>query len=135
MTSFNKVFLIDDDAVFNLIHFKMINKFSFAKEVCVYQNAKDAWEEFKNCMHAGKLHLPEFIFLDINMPVMDGWEFLDELSKLDDAWFDHCKVVMLSSSIDAADIEKSRGYKMVVNYIAKPLTLQKLEAMSSGFYL
>ena len=134
MISFDKVFLIDDDSVFNLIHFKMINKFAFAKDVLVYQNAKEALEEFNKCRIEGKLHLPDFIFLDINMPVMDGWEFLDELSKFDDGLFEHCKVVMLSSSIDVADIEKSKEYKMVVHYIAKPLTLPKLEAISSGLY-
>ncbi len=132
---FEKVFLIDDDPVFNLIHLKMINKFEFANQILIFQNAKDAVEEFKKCDGQGKEHLPQFIFLDINMPVMDGWEFLDELTKFDEAIFEHCKVVMLSSSIDHADIEKSKEYKMVVNYIAKPLTHNKLEAISSGFFL
>jgi CheY-like chemotaxis protein len=70
--------------------------------------------------------------LDINMPVMDGWEFLDEFNLLPKDALKECSVIMHTSSIDPRDIERAKTYSVVIDYITKPLTIQ---AMSKIFKL
>lgn len=74
-------------------------------------------------------NFPDLIFLDINMPEMNGWKFLDELLSIPEMHFNRCKVIMLSSSIDIVDIQKSISYNMISNFISKPLTPDKLKSL------
>ena len=72
----------------------------------------------------------DVIFLDINMPGMNGWEFLDEFNNLTHHVKTRCKIFMLTSSIDPSDIKKSQTYSTVKDFITKPLTKEKLEKLS-----
>src|SRR5436190_16468327 len=104
MTKTNKVVLIDDDEMLNMINKKIMQKANYAENAVSYLNATDAIEDIKDAMQTHPGDLPDAIFLDINMPDMDGWEFLAELEKIPDPVANKCKVFMLTSSIDPRDI-------------------------------
>jgi len=122
-----KILLVDDDQLNNLINSRIITKFS-DYTVDSFTSGKDGLKY----LHACEPELfPEIIFLDINMPVMDGWEFLEEFQKLPESVTRHCAVVMLTSSIDVSDIEKAKRYKSVREFMSKPLTLESLKIVTS----
>lgn len=124
-----RIALIDDDPIINLIHTKIITK-STDCQVVAYTNAQHAVEQFGMWLDTEPDQLPDVIFLDINMPVMDGWEFLEVFQKMSDAAHRHCRVFMLTSSIDSHDMEKSKRYQSVYDFISKPLTAEKLIAIA-----
>lgn len=77
----------------------------------------------------GNGHLPELILLDINMPVMDGWDFLDRFSEMEVS--KNIPVVMLTSSINPNDIEKANAHELVKGFMSKPLNKEKLDEILS----
>ena len=131
MQQVNSVLLIDDDPMFSMINKKIIQVAKFAIKVTSHVNAKDALIELRQFINSGSSEFPDVIFLDINMPQMDGWEFLEECNKFPDFALMKCKVFMLSSSISISDIEKSKKYSMVYDFISKPLTINKLQMIAS----
>jgi CheY-like chemotaxis protein len=132
MQRVNSVFLIDDDPMFNMINKKIIQVAKFANKVTSYLSARDALTELRQLIETGSSEFPDIIFLDINMPQMDGWEFLEECAKFPAFALMKCKVFMLSSSISTSEIEKSKKYSLVYDFISKPLTIDKLEKIDSG---
>jgi CheY-like chemotaxis protein len=127
------VMLIDDNEIDNLINQKMIEAANISEHIFTHSGAKSAIEFLKNIEKVGEdaRHvLPEVIFLDIDMPLMDGFQFLDEFDKLTEATKEHCKIVMLTSSINPQDVNKSHKYSAVKQYINKPLTQKNLEKLT-----
>ncbi len=122
-----RILLVDDDQLNNLINSRIITKFTdFTVES--FTSGKDGLKYLSTCDPES---FPEVIFLDINMPVMDGWEFLEEYEKIHETLQPKCNVIMLTSSIDFTDIEKSRKYKTVKEFMSKPLTLESLKVVAS----
>jgi CheY-like chemotaxis protein len=121
------VLLIDDDPVNNIVNTRIIERY-MAKQVIVYDEAGEAFRQLSQWPHA---EFPEIIFLDINMPEMNGWDFLEAMQELPCHVLDKCRIVMLSSSIDTADIKKARTYTMVEDFISKPLTVDKLNRIAA----
>ncbi|MBO6517961.1 MAG: response regulator [Bacteroidia bacterium] len=110
------IFLIDDDDIQNLINTKVISLVSDQHPVKAFTSAEMALET----LSAGEQ--PKLIFLDINMPKMNGWDFLDVYHERNLP----IDVYMLSSSINNKDIEKSKTYESVKGFICKPLVVEKL---------
>lgn len=125
------VMLIDDNEIDNLINQKMIEAANITENIYTHTGARSAIEFLRNIekLPSAENVLPEVIFLDIDMPLMDGFQFLDEFEKLSDVSKHKCKIVMLTSSINPQDVNKSKKYNYVKKYINKPLTQETLEKL------
>lgn len=120
------VMLIDDNELDNFINKKLLENEHFAGAVTVHLSALNALEELKT-MPENKL--PNLIFLDIMMPHMDGFAFLDEFGKLDEKIKSHCKILMLSTSESFKDLNKANQNKYVYKFLNKPLSKAVLDAI------
>ncbi|MEC7754878.1 MULTISPECIES: response regulator [Roseivirga] len=114
------IMLIDDDEATNFVHKMVISQIDCAKEVVEAHNGQEAIDYLKE--RAGKQPQPELIFLDINMPVMDGWEFLEEYEKLDEDQKGGMVVVMLTTSLNPHDREMATKMGVIHDFMNKPLT-------------
>ncbi|AXT62084.1 response regulator [Aquimarina sp. AD10] len=124
--SFQSVCIIDDDNIYINLVSKIIELRRLSKSVLVFNNGKEALDFFlASLQNGGKI--PEVIFLDINMPIMDGWEFLKEFSKIKNQGFSNINLYVVSSSIDSRDIERAKAIDIVSDYIAKPIKLNDFE--------
>ena len=122
---------VDDDPITTMLSKMVFTKAAYAKEIVTAQNGEEALLYLDNLITANTSITPGLIFLDLNMPIMGGWEFLDAFSeaKYREA-FPDCKVIVLSSTIDPKDIEKSKSYAMVLDFMPKPISKELLEAVS-----
>lgn len=124
----NLVMLIDDNEIDNFISKRIIELSQFAKRVEVKDSGRSALEYLEQHKDEPDL-LPELIFLDINMPIVDGFMFLYELENFPKTVQKKCKVVILSSSDNKKDIDKIISNDHVIKFITKPLTDQALSEL------
>jgi len=123
------VFLIDDDNIYQFTARKILESTGLAKEIQSFYNGRDALRYLTEQKNLGADALPDVIFLDINMPVMNGWEFLEEYHNLVGEFPKPVVVYVVSSSIDSYDIKKSKQYRAVTDYIVKPVTRIKYQEL------
>lgn len=122
----NNILLIDDDTVNNFIVINTLNKLEITENVDSVLNGLEGIEYLKSKISSNKELIPSVIFLDINMPIMDGWEFLQEFELLPEEVKNQCSIYMVSSSVYEDDISKSKQYKSVKDFISKPLMRDKI---------
>ena len=122
------VMLVDDNETDNFISKRIIEITKFAKEVEVKSSGKGALDYLRENQENSD-RLPNLIFLDINMPIVDGFIFLYEFEKFNDNVKDKCKVIILSSSDNKRDIDKIVNNNYVIKFITKPLTEGSLEEL------
>jgi len=115
--------LIDDNYIDNFVTRKIIESSNFAESIVVVRSATEAITSLSE----GKVK-PDVIFLDVRMPLMSGFEFLEEYDKINIDKSD-IKIFMLSSSLDPMDMRKSTDNKYITRFIHKPLTQKALEEL------
>ena len=129
MANYKRVMLVDDNEIDNIINEKIIEANSFADSILVFQTGQEALDYLKDNQNNEK-DLPEIVFLDINMTIMDGFQFLEDFEKFSDTVLNKCKIIMLSSSISPKDIDRAASSKYVKKYLNKPLNARYLEAIT-----
>lgn len=126
----NCILLVDDDIATNFINKKIIQKANIIEHVQVALNGKEAIEYICNKgkfeSDSNKYPKPEMILLDINMPVMDGWEFIETYQNLDNTYKQNIVIVMLSSSFNPVDKAKAESYAEVAEFRQKPMSREAL---------
>ncbi len=126
MKNLESICIIDDDHIFVYGVKRLINEVELSDNLLVYENPVDALEEIQ-AMASEEKPLPKVIFLDLNMPMMTGWEFLDEYIKIDHKDTHRTWVYIMSSSVNPKDLMRINNYSIVKNYILKPVTAEDLE--------
>ena len=114
------IWIIDDDKLYTLLLSKTLTKLDAAATISTFHNGQDAIEALRSTMSNGT-SLPELIFLDINMSIMDGWEFMEEYKKLKAGNNVGTVIYVASSSISSDDIAKAKADKEIHDYIIKPI--------------
>lgn len=125
MKATDKICIIDDDEIYIFLMKKSFAAMGVSNEILSFLNGADALEELIKLKNDHE-DLPSIILLDINMPIMDGWEFLNEFRKLSEDISKKISVYIVSSSIASEDIEKSKTFPEIVDYITKPVELDTL---------
>lgn len=118
--------VIDDDRINNIICVKMIQGAFPSAKVQTFMDPQQGLEHILGNCEAGSA-TQATIFLDINMPVLSGWDVLEQLVTLPESARNHLAVFMLSSSVDPLDMQKANGYSIVSGYLVKPLSIAKLQ--------
>ena len=135
MASINKVYLIDDDEINNFICTNILKKIDFSSDVVAFESGTEALEVLNKAIEEKDVsQIPDVIFLDINMPIMNGWDFLEEYKNIKDKLNKKVSLFMLSSSIYQADVEKSKQYGEVVDFVTKPLNADILNEIKNKYF-
>jgi two-component system, chemotaxis family, chemotaxis protein CheY len=124
--------LVDDDKVFQITASRTIKAAQLTDKILQFENAEDALHFLKDHARDSE-NLPDYIFLDINMPYIDGWMFLDDYSQFKPSLSKPILIYMVSSSIDPRDITRAKSNENVREYIIKPVTREKfIELLSKA---
>lgn len=129
MKKLDCILLVDDNDADNFYHQMIIEDVGCTKTILAMENPSDALEYIKSTDESVENVIPNIIFLDINMPGMNGWEFLDEYEKLDPALKSNVMVIMLSTSQNPDDKIKAKTAHGILEFVNKPLTEEILKKL------
>lgn len=129
MKKYKKLVFIDDDKATNYFHNIIIKNAEICEEAIFFESAQDALVYFEELIEKEEFEMPEYIFLDINMPVMNGWQFIAEFEKFN---IKHpLFIIMLTTSLNRSDQEKADEMELISEFWNKPLAIQKLIELKS----
>ena len=133
-TKLKCIMLVDDDKNDNFFHERAIKKSNLNTIVIAKNSGMKALEYLKSLKDNSDLQ-PDLIFLDINMPGMNSWDFLKEYDLLDKELLNRMIVIMLTTSDNPDDKARAKTWKYVSDYIIKPLTKEKMDDIASRYYV
>lgn len=120
--------IIDDDKIYVNLVKKIIEIKKLSRNLIIFKNGKEALDYFRPILeNLNQNRLPDIIFLDLNMPIMDGWEFLSEFVKIKNNFQKKITLYVVSSSINPRDLERAKSFNMVTDYLIKPIELKRFE--------
>ncbi|ALD21223.1 hypothetical protein AM218_08335 [Hymenobacter sp. DG25A] len=123
-----KTYLIDDDDLGIYLTEQLLRAEGFSNCISTFQSATEA---LNTLVGEKKVAAPDVVFLDLNMPVMSGWDFLDALAPYQDELRGRCHIYILTSSLALADMEKAKQYGLVAGLIHKPIDSEEIRAIHS----
>lgn len=132
MVVLKNVMLIDDDYATNYLHQLFLEESGRVENILVAKSADEALGLLKDRIESEEI--PEIIFLDINLPAKNGWEFIDEYSAIVGDKQTKSKVIMLSTSENPRDMEKSKEYKLIKEYRIKPLSVPIINEVVERYF-
>jgi CheY-like chemotaxis protein len=130
MRKINNAWIIDDDKILSYVLQRMMGSADFCQNIEIFQNGKEAINQLFSIKKTPEA-LPDIILLDLNMPVMDGWQFLDEFEKI--PLDKKITLYIVSSSIDIQDHTKAKKYKTVSDFLIKPIGKKQIEQMIQSY--
>lgn len=122
------IFLVDDDQIYQFTAKKTLESMGLSGKISVFSDGQEAIQFIREHLSSSE-KLPDVIFLDINMPVMDGWQFVEEYQKLQLS--KKVALYMVSSSVDESDMKRSKDYGVIDDYIIKPVGRSRFEELLS----
>lgn len=131
-SKYNSVMLIDDNEIDNFINQKMMEGCNFAERIYVHTSGKSAIEFLCNLARIKEVPeelIPQIIFVDINMPIMDGFQFLEEFENMAENIKKSTRVVMLTTSINPSDMDRAEANSRMLKYVNKPLSTARLDTI------
>ncbi len=130
---FNCILFIDDDKFNNILNKKLADKHKRFNKVISLTSGKDALSYLFKASQNQEVK-PDLIFLDINMPAMNGWEFIEEYEKFDIAFTKDIKIFLLTTSSNPDDLRRSKTIGAVSDYFNKPLSIDKLNEIIVAYF-
>ncbi|MES2266909.1 MAG: response regulator [Bacteroidota bacterium] len=127
----NRVWIIDDDAVYRYAFRKFVEMKGLCPDVVDFGNGKDAMDFLQNPINARLI--PDLIFLDIDMPVMDGWGFIEAFEHIKTRFEKAPGIFLVTSSIDYRDIVKAQNHPAIIDYVMKPLATHQFSSLFSEY--
>ncbi|VXB95796.1 response regulator [Maribacter litoralis] len=127
------ILLVDDDELYLYLMEKTIHQLSKELVVSTFTDGEQAVEYIAECTKQN-LDLPEVIFLDINMPFLDGWGFLNEFKKLKPKIINNINIYMVSSSMRDSDIKRASNFEELTGYVVKPVNKIQLSEIFKKIY-
>jgi CheY-like chemotaxis protein len=124
------IWVVDDDVIYQILIDIIIKKSELFSSIYSFKNGKDAIDALQDSLKNGG-DLPDYILLDINMPVMNGWEFMEVYGKMNSKIAKEISIYIVSSSIAVEDKKKSETYPDILGYLSKPVSINDLISISS----